>query len=522
MSAEFPTEERNVRRCAGFFPFVIVMFLAPSLAAAKDGAENKAVLTKAVLRDKIQGGWAGKTIGCTYGGPTEFRFQSAFIQDYQPLPWSAAAIADAFRVTPGLYDDVYMNLTFVDVIEKLGPDAPAEALAKAFAQAPYPLWHANQMARSNILRGIGPPASGHWQNNPHADDIDFQIEADFAGLMSPGLPAAAAALCDRVGHIMNYGDGWYGGLYVATILSLAFVSDDIPGIAQEALEAIPPESGFARAVREVIDRWRADPADWKAAWFAVERRFGADVGCPEGVFSAFNIEAKINAAWVLVGLLYGRGDFETTMSVAARCGDDSDCNPATAAGILGVVLGYSRIPDRWKAGLAALEDKPFPYVDLSLRQAVECSFSQALAAVKKCGGQTDGESIVIPVETPPRQKLEVAFEGHRPVERRPINADLTGEFGFEFDGVGFALGGTAHAPDAPGYRFRLEMAIDGNAGETIELPADFHDRRETPFWKYALAPGRHSVALRLFNPAEKAAVHLDDLIVYDRSGAGKN
>ena len=44
------------------------------------------------------------------------------------------------------------------------------------------------MARYNLLRGLAPPASGHWHNNPDADDIDFQIEADFIGLMSPGLP----------------------------------------------------------------------------------------------------------------------------------------------------------------------------------------------------------------------------------------------------------------------------------------------------------------------------------------------
>ena len=30
--------------------------------------------------------------------------------------------------------------------------------------------------------------SGHPKYNIHANDIDFQIEADFIGLMSPGLP----------------------------------------------------------------------------------------------------------------------------------------------------------------------------------------------------------------------------------------------------------------------------------------------------------------------------------------------
>ena len=34
-------------------------------------------LTRAELLDKIKGGWAGQTIGCTYGGPTEFKYKGA-------------------------------------------------------------------------------------------------------------------------------------------------------------------------------------------------------------------------------------------------------------------------------------------------------------------------------------------------------------------------------------------------------------------------------------------------------------
>lgn len=31
-------------------------------------------LSKEVLLDKIKGGWAGQTIGCTYGSVTEFKY----------------------------------------------------------------------------------------------------------------------------------------------------------------------------------------------------------------------------------------------------------------------------------------------------------------------------------------------------------------------------------------------------------------------------------------------------------------
>ena len=192
---------------------------------------SKVTISKEKLMDKIKGGWAGQTIGCSYGGPTEFKFNGTMIQDYISIEWPDGYIKHLYEKSPGLYDDVYMDLTFVDVFDRIGLDAPVDSFAMAFATAEYHLWHANQAARYNILQGIMPPESGHWLNNPHADDIDYQIEADFAGLMSPGMPNVASEISDKIGHIMNYGDGWYGGVYVGAMYALAFVSDDIEFIA---------------------------------------------------------------------------------------------------------------------------------------------------------------------------------------------------------------------------------------------------------------------------------------------------
>ena len=101
-----------------------------------------------------------------------------------------------------------MNLTFLEVFARLGLEAPVDSFALSFANAKYGLCHANQAARYNILKGIMPPMSGYWKNNPHADDIDYQIEADYAGLMTPGMINSCAIVSDSIGHIMNYGDGW--------------------------------------------------------------------------------------------------------------------------------------------------------------------------------------------------------------------------------------------------------------------------------------------------------------------------
>src|SRR4051812_24016805 len=89
-------------------------------------------ISKRDLKDKIMGGWAGQTIGVTFGGPTEFRFNGTMIQDYQKIKWYDGYLKETYEKSPGLYDDLYMDLTFVDVFEKEGLDAPTKSFAKAY------------------------------------------------------------------------------------------------------------------------------------------------------------------------------------------------------------------------------------------------------------------------------------------------------------------------------------------------------------------------------------------------------
>src|SRR6266849_4552520 len=78
---------------------------------------KRITFTKEQLRDKIMGGWAGQTIAVAFGGPYEFRFEGTFIQDYQPLLWYDGYLKNTMINNPGLYDDLYMDLTFVAVFE---------------------------------------------------------------------------------------------------------------------------------------------------------------------------------------------------------------------------------------------------------------------------------------------------------------------------------------------------------------------------------------------------------------------
>lgn len=501
---------------------VIVFILVACASKQSDNAKSetlpelKTTLTKAELTDKIKGGWAGQVIGCTFGGPTEFQFKGCMINDYQPIPWDESRCLWYYQNAPGLYDDVYMDLTFVDVFEKEGLDAPAKLHALAFANADYKLWHANQAARYNILNGIMPPQSGHWLNNPHSEDIDFQIEADFAGLMSPGMVNQASAICDKIGHIMNYGDGWYGGVYVAAMYSMAFISDDLEQVVTEALKTIPVESKFYQCMNDVINWYHEYPNDWKRTWFEVEKKWSADIGCPDGVFKDFNIDAKINAAYIIIGMLYGEGDYSKTMEIATRCGQDSDCNPASAGGILGTILGYSNIPEFWKKPLYPVEDMDFKYTTMSLNDVYEIGTKHALAVLQKNGAKVDGETITLPTHAINPVRLEVGFENHYPILRKSAGKHLSAketEFTLDFTGNGFALTGWAKS-NGNDEVIELSMSVDGGDEEKFTMPTNFATRRHELAWKYNLPEGQHSVTLKMLNQNVGMWVDVGDLIVY--------
>lgn len=509
----------------GIFRLSLTLILAVSVGYGGNkkfnaSGKDKISISLPTLREKIKGGWAGKTIGVTYGGPTEFRYQGTMIQDYQTIPWTDSTLVTTFVNDPGLYDDIYMNLTFVDVIERCGLDAPADSFAMAFAHAGYPLWHANQAARYNILHGIMPPRSGYWVNNPHADCIDFQIESDFAGLMSPCMPNTAGKICDKIGHIMNYGDGWYGGVYVATMYTLAFTSNSVGDVVAGALAMIPQQSDFYKCINDMITGYKNHPDDWKMAWFEAQRTWSEDVGCPEGVFSPFDIDAKINAAYVVIGLLYGKGDFGKTIDIAARCGQDSDCNPATAGGILGTILGYNQIPELWRRGIPAMENKKFPYTALSLDDVYDIGYNHALKNIRAHGGEIANDHVTIALERCLPVRYERGFEHLVPVERVANDGGYSlkshSEYELTFDGTGFVMTGSVRGDEraGKGYVAEAELYVDGAFTERAELPLMHQQRRYDLFWKYGLPRRGHVVRMRWLNPVEGVDLIVGDVIVY--------
>ncbi len=229
--------------------------------ACSTGSEGLESMDLAEFRDRVKGGWAGQMIGVAYGLPTEFRFNNQIIPEESVPEWTPDMVEAALD-----NDDLYVDMTFAAVLDEKGLDATTDDFGAMFRESGYRLWHANLAARRALRRGVPATLTGTPEYNAHANDIDFQIESDFIGLMAPGLPQSSNEICWRVGRVMNYGDGIYGGMFTSAMYSAAYFETDPAAIVDAGLAVLPPESPYAQVIADTIAWHREHPADWMAVW----------------------------------------------------------------------------------------------------------------------------------------------------------------------------------------------------------------------------------------------------------------
>lgn len=357
-------------------------------------------LSKDRYLDKSKGAWVGQMVGVCFGAPYEFEFCGK-IMDGPLKPWKPERIAGAIG-----QDDCYVEMTFLKALEDHGLDITFEQAGKAFGESRYDLWHANKFGRVNIRQGIMPPLSGHPDNNSHSDDIDFQIEADLFGILCPGLPQECNRLCNIFGHIMNYGDGVYGGMFVAGMYTAAYFEDsDVAKVVDAGLACIPAESRYHKCISDVIQWHAEDPNDWRVTWKKIEDKWQDDTDCIPG--NPVNIDAKLNGAYIVMGLLYGDGDLLKTLEVSTRCGQDNDCNPSSAAGVLCCMKGFSALAPEWTSGLAQIENTNFSFTNYSFNSLIPACQRMTEAIIQRVGGKVTTDAYEIPVQAPkPMEPLE--------------------------------------------------------------------------------------------------------------------
>jgi hypothetical protein len=395
----------------------ILLALFSSLFSNCEPETPEQIISENTCVDKMKAAWIGQMVGVGWAAVTEFKWIGEIIPEDKVPAWEPDMINQFGQ------DDLYVEVNFMASMEKEGIDVPIRRAGINFANSTFGLAAANDRARENLRAGIAPPASGHPRFNVNCEDIDYQIESDYAGIIAPGMPQVPIDLGEKFGRLMNYGDGMYAGQFIGGMYAAAYFENDIRTVIHKGLECIPDSSLYAACVRDVIDWYEEDSVNWQGTWKKITDKYYHTLEhqlyhrvTPK---AWVGIDSKLNGAFVVLGLLYGRGNIDSTFSISARCGFDSDCNPSSALGVLFTTMGLGRIPEKYYAALD--EKRCFDGSDYTFSKLTEMSKTFAEEYVQKQGGRIetrrDGQKYyIIPQKQPVPSKTERSWEAEAPDE----------------------------------------------------------------------------------------------------------
>lgn len=337
------------------------------------------------VADKVAGGWFGRICGCFLGKPVEGimseELQKALCAsqnyplsryiDREELPENLAkeltfpllsrAYTKNFGKMPADDDTNYILIAY-EVLKRYGRRFTSENVAQVWLsmQTKDAYCTAERIAYRNFVNGYLPPNSAEYKN-PYREWIGAQIRGDFYGYINPCNPEKAAEMAYRDASISHVKNGIYGGMWVAAMIAAAFGTDNVKDIIACGLSCIPCKSRLYAAVSRIVKNFENGTCeadcfkDIRTRW---DEKDGYD-WC----------HTISNAEIVTASLLYGEGDYARSICTAVEQGFDTDCNGATVGSVLGVMLGYKKLPENWTGRICdTLESTLFGYTAVSVKE----------------------------------------------------------------------------------------------------------------------------------------------------------
>jgi hypothetical protein len=313
------------------------------------------------LYDRILGGWLGRCVGCTLGKPLAngsawtpqhirayLECAGAYpLADYVPV---LCPMPEGYELQSGWpestrgrvdgcprADDLDYPVLGLNLLERHSEHFTAADVAAGWlAGLPFlQTYAAERVAYRNLIDGCTPPDTARWRN-PYREWAGAMIRADIYGYACPGDPGRAAALAARDATVSHTGNGIWAAMWAAALVSAAFTATDALAAVCVAQRVIPERSRLAVALAQVIDDYRGG-VGWEQAIATVHARHGH-----------YNRSHAIgNACLIDAGLLWGAGDFTTTIGLTVQGGWGTGSSAATAGSIAGILYGANSIAEHW-------------------------------------------------------------------------------------------------------------------------------------------------------------------------------
>ena len=303
-------------------------------------------ITREQYHDKVAGGWLGRNAGATLGVGLEGTDLRS-IQFYDPMPGQPAA-----------HDGMDFQLVWLHLLRTKGIDQSSDDLADVWADHIAYSWDEFGWASSNLRRGLRAPISGSF-NNWFKTGQRGVSRCDVWGMTAPGAPQTAASNAYRDAVIDHAADGVWAAMFWAAMESAAFFVSDPLLLIEVGIAMIPENSRTTQAVRIARDAFRAD-----ASLIDTRSRIINALGHENFA------DAPMNIGFSVAGLLYGKGDFGTTLSATAGLGYGTQTNAAAVGGLLGIVQGKTGLPANWIQPLGDAVVLGWGVVDLKVEHTV--------------------------------------------------------------------------------------------------------------------------------------------------------
>jgi hypothetical protein len=316
--------------------------MAVLLAAARPATAQRQISADVYL-DKALGMWFGELIGNYAGRPREgYVVRGGLVYD---VAWNTVLATNPWVAD----DDTSFEYMYVSLLgQSASPDSTHIRDAWVANIPATSVYIANRQARwlmdaPPTGKSLSPPQTGSFRNNMHAAAIDSQITTESLGSLAPGMRQRAADLSGTFAGVSNEGFSVHAAQFYAAMYADAATKSNVVTIIDDAL-AVVPRSSRTYQVIDAVRTFRsnqADPTDpnaWRACQTMLYDSYGSAAGS-KGRYRGWT-ESTVNVGLTTMALLYGGGDFKKTVEIGVLGGYDADCNPATAAGLLGMIKGY--------------------------------------------------------------------------------------------------------------------------------------------------------------------------------------
>lgn len=378
-------ERRNLVLAAAIWLFIVVLV---GLTRPEPAPQFQTISADTYF-DKVYGSWKA-TMLANHAG---LDLQGVYLEE--PGPPGSFSLPQFEEWSTD--DDTHVEWVDLHILETHGLEPTAEEIRVEWIDhLNHDIWVSTRRARDLMDEGFLPPETGNAENNPDgAWSIDAQLQTELFGMLTPGMPGLAATYAERFARVTNSGPAVEASVFFATLYSLAFLENDVPTLIAAARQLTEDEAIIAPIVDNVVLWHQQNPEDWRLTRQQIRDEYDTD---------PMWWASRVNFAVTIMALLYGESDILRTIEIAALAGWDADNTMATAAGLLGLIHGYSELPEE----IAASTDIYFnedvtgdlPRYDTVTQFAVRTQ-SLAEAMITRADGTTYQGIYRIPPQTPP-------------------------------------------------------------------------------------------------------------------------